>query len=177
MRGTFAGLAGEQIVASLQRVGVTGLFLGYFIPWFLDRPQTVGLQAFSQTLDYNTFVGAGSEDYERSSEGVTLTYGRSFRLFQSFAVSYTLASFEERYGILPEGGDETTTFLTRSIDSSSVRPVWSYNSIDNRFEPTRGMRLSLSGEYSGGFQNMLITGPDGKTYTFSLRPLLPDEKA
>ncbi len=33
------------------------------------------------------------------------------------------------------------------------------------------------GEYSGGFQNMLITGPDGKTYTFSLRPLLPDEKA
>lgn len=27
----------------------------------------------------------------------------------------------------------------------------------------------------GGFQGLLISGPDGKTYSFSLRPLLPDE--
>ena len=27
----------------------------------------------------------------------------------------------------------------------------------------------------GGFQSLLISGPDGKTYSFSLRPLLPDE--
>lgn len=30
-------------------------------------------------------------------------------------------------------------------------------------------------DYQGGFQNMPIQGPDGKTYTFSLRPLLPGE--
>ena len=30
-------------------------------------------------------------------------------------------------------------------------------------------------ERKGGFQNMALEGPDGKTYTFSLRPLLPDE--
>jgi hypothetical protein len=30
-------------------------------------------------------------------------------------------------------------------------------------------------DYQGGFQGAILTGPDGKTYTFSLRPLLPDE--
>ena len=36
--------------------------------------------------------------------------------------------------------------------------------------------LAITGT-EGGFQGMLITGPDGKTYTFSLRPLLPEESA
>jgi hypothetical protein len=36
--------------------------------------------------------------------------------------------------------------------------------------------LGIDG-HEGGFQNMLIAGLDGKTYTFSLRPLLPDESA
>ena len=30
-------------------------------------------------------------------------------------------------------------------------------------------------DYQGGFQNLVLTGPDRKTYTFSLRPLLPGE--
>ena len=30
-------------------------------------------------------------------------------------------------------------------------------------------------EPEGGFQNAVVHGPDGKTYTFSARPLLPDE--
>jgi hypothetical protein len=30
-------------------------------------------------------------------------------------------------------------------------------------------------DYDGGFQNLVLTGPDGKLYTFSLRPLLPGE--
>jgi hypothetical protein len=34
--------------------------------------------------------------------------------------------------------------------------------------------LGLS-DVDGGFQGMTITGPDGKTYGFILRPLLPDE--
>jgi hypothetical protein len=29
--------------------------------------------------------------------------------------------------------------------------------------------------YEGGLQNVTLTGPDGKTYTLSVRPLLPDE--
>ena len=31
--------------------------------------------------------------------------------------------------------------------------------------------------YEGGFNGMVVTAPDGKTYTVAVRPLLPDEKA
>ena len=30
-------------------------------------------------------------------------------------------------------------------------------------------------DYEGGFQDLVLTGPDGKLYTFTLRPLLPGE--
>jgi len=31
-------------------------------------------------------------------------------------------------------------------------------------------------DFQGGFQNLVLTGSDGKLYTLSLRPLLPDDK-
>ena len=34
--------------------------------------------------------------------------------------------------------------------------------------------LGLAG-IDGGFSGLGLIGPDGKTYTFSLRPLFPDE--
>lgn len=142
---------GETLSAQLQRGRLRNLVdLSYFVPWFLDRPQTIGLQAFSQTLDYDYLNS--DQRYEQESQGFTLTYGRSFGLFQSFAVSYTLAQYEDRADLfLDEEVDETTRLVLREIDSSSMRPVWTFNSIDNRFEPTRGMRLALSAEYAGGF--------------------------
>jgi hypothetical protein len=42
--------------------------------------------------------------------------------------------------------------------------------------PAEIEELGIDG-YEGGFQGMLMTGPDGKTYGFSLRPLLPEESA
>jgi len=141
---------GETLQASLQAGRRQDYFdLGYFVPWFLDRPQTIGVQAFSRVLDYD-LLGTG-DDYEQSTEGGTVTYGRSFGLFQSFAVSYTLARYEERAVFSTDDPDEEPLTINRTIDSSSIRPVWSINSIDNRWEPTRGSKLTLSSEYSGGF--------------------------
>jgi outer membrane protein insertion porin family len=141
---------GETLQASVQTGARQDYFdLGYFVPWFLDRPQTIGVQAFSRVINYD-LLGTG-DDYEQRSDGGTVTYGRSFGLFQSVALSYTRARYKEQaiFRNLAEDGSDTT--INRTIDSSSIRPVWSFNSIDNRFEPTRGLRLSLSSEYSGGF--------------------------
>ena len=141
---------GETLQASLQAGRRQDYFdLGYFVPWFLDRPQTIGVQAFSRVLDYD-LLGTG-DNYEQSTEGGTVTYGRSFGLFQSFAIGYTLARYEERaiFAPIEEGGEPLR--IDRVIDSSSIRPAWTLNSIDNRWEPTRGARLSVSSEYSGGF--------------------------
>jgi hypothetical protein len=40
--------------------------------------------------------------------------------------------------------------------------------------PTEVDELGIEG-YAGGIQNAVLAGPDGATYTFALRPLLPDE--
>lgn len=136
---------GETVQASFQSGRYRSLFdLSYFIPWFLDRPQTVGFRAFATEYDYGLF---GVNDFVQKQKGASVTYGRSFGLFQSAAITYTLAAINDRQVLLID--NEPVTFL-RDITSSSLRPVWSRNSVDNRFEPTRGSRITGSVEYSGG---------------------------
>ena len=136
---------GETVQASFQSGRYRSLFdLSYFVPWFLDRPQTVGIRAFSSELDYSVFT---ANDFVQKQKGASFTYGRNFGLFQSAAITYTLAALNDRQVLLVN--DVPTTF-SRDITSSSLRPVWSYNSVDNRFEPTRGSRLTGSLEYAGG---------------------------
>ena len=140
---------GENVAASFQSGRRQDFFdLSYFVPWFLDRPQTVGVQVFSRTLDYDFF--SEQEEYEQTTEGATLTYGRSFRLFNSISVAYTRARYQERGEFFDPATGEVTVIEREAIDSSSVRPVYVFNSIDNRFEPTRGTRFALSGEVAGG---------------------------
>jgi len=143
---------GESVQASFQSGRRQDFFnLGYFVPWFLDRPQTIGLQVFSQGLDYD-FLGS-TEEYLQETEGGTLTYGRSLGLFQSMSIAYTAARQKEEgtFRFLDDEGNPARRVVSREIDSSSLRPVWAFNSIDNRLEPTRGQRISLSTEYAGGF--------------------------
>jgi outer membrane protein insertion porin family len=45
---------------------------------------------------------------------------------------------------------EVDVFERAAVDSSSIRPVYVFNSVDNRMEPTRGSRFALSSEYAGG---------------------------
>ena len=137
---------GETVQASFQSGRYRNLFdLSYFVPWFLDRPQTVGIRAFSSELDYGVFT---ANDFVQKQKGASFTYGRNFRLFQSAAITYTLAALNDRQVLLV---NNVPTTFARDITSSSLRPVWSYNSVDNRFEPTRGQRMTGSLEYAGGF--------------------------
>jgi outer membrane protein insertion porin family len=141
---------GESVQASFQSGRRQDYFnLGYFVPWFLDRPQTIGLQVFSQALDYDFF--SNDEEYFQDTEGGTLSYGRNFRLFSSFSLAYTITRQEEE-GVFRDPTTGEDIRVSRSvIDSASLRPMFAYNSIDNRFEPTRGTRFSFATEYSGGF--------------------------
>ncbi|MEM7481834.1 MAG: outer membrane protein assembly factor BamA [Acidobacteriota bacterium] len=147
---------GESVQASFQSGRLRTQFdLGYFVPYFLDKPQTVGIRIFKSEQDFSSL--SEFRDFRQDQEGIQLTYGRNLSLFQSFAVNYTFATFEDTQSFFVPGnpdGDPPTEdeFITldRDIESSSIRPVWSFNSIDNRFEPTRGRRISFSTEYSGG---------------------------
>ena len=72
--------------------------LEYRVPWFLDRPQSLGVRLFNQEFDARVLTGV---DFEQSYSGASLTYGRSFRGFQSFSMTY---SFAGRGGCSHPGG-------------------------------------------------------------------------
>ena len=151
---------GEQVGVSYQSGRYRDFFdLSYYIPWFLDRPQSIGIRAFNQDLNYNLYDA--TQRLVRSSQGAILTYGRNFRLFQSASISYNRSRYEDTERIIwpdtgvppgpddPKPGDIIET--TSEIDSSSLRPLYVIDSRDHPFEPTRGQRFSLGVEYAGGF--------------------------
>jgi len=154
---------GETVGVNYQSGRIRDYFdLSYFSPWFLDRPQTIGIQAFSTNEDYTLLAGS---DFVQSSQGGVLTYGRSFGLFNSMSLSYTNSSYEDQrtfdfIGTPPEPGPndpcrftvgEATLTQTCDRSSSMVRPHYLYDSRDNRMEPTRGTRFTVGFDYAGGF--------------------------
>lgn len=158
---------GETLAASLQSGRRQDVFdISYFIPYFLDRPQNVGIQAFKRRLDYNLL---GSQRIFQDSTGGTLTYGRNLGLFRNVSISFSSFDTTDRRSFLLFDG----TFAEQQFDRgvNSVRLSYGYDRRDSRLQPTTGMRYTGSVDYAGG-----VLG--GSTYywrpraTFSLyKPL------
>ncbi|HVS65624.1 MAG TPA: outer membrane protein assembly factor BamA [Thermoanaerobaculia bacterium] len=143
---------GETFGVSVQRGRFRNLFdLSYFVPWLRDRPQSVGIQIFDRDLDFDLIA---DQRFLRKERGAVLTWGRSFRLFESFSMAYTNSEFEDfRSQLLfidptmPDGTRFEQEFIFRK---SSLTATYRYDSHDSRLEPTRGKRAVLSTEYAGG---------------------------
>jgi outer membrane protein insertion porin family len=155
---------GEQVGVSLQSGRLQNYFdLSYSVPWFLDKPQSLGIRAYNQTLQYDLVSGT-SDTYLRHSKGAVLTYGRNFRLFNSASISYNRSNYNDMTtttvpallpGQTPPPPDQpqpgSLQTIKLRINNSSLRPVFAFDSRDNPFETTRGQRMSLALEYAGGF--------------------------
>lgn len=153
---------GEQVGISLQTGSLRKYFdLSYSIPWFLDRPQSIGVRAYDETYDYSLF--SDQDRYIRDSKGAVFTYGRNFKLFQSASISYNLSKYNDETDIVvpplvpgetPPPPDQpqpgSTVKTPYRIHNSSLRPAYLFDSRDNPFEPTHGQKISLAVEYAGG---------------------------
>jgi len=141
---------GEQVGASLQSGSTTEYYeFSYFVPWFLDRPQSIGIQVYDRTYDYDVFQ---SRDYRQrsASTGATISYGRSLGLFQNLGVAYSYSD-QDYLQVRPSTMEGEDPFRFESkFKISSIRPTYTYNSIDNRFEPRQGTKFQGSVEYAGG---------------------------
>jgi outer membrane protein insertion porin family len=154
---------GEQVGVSVQTGKLRDYFdLSYYVPWFLDKPQSIGIRAFDQSFQYG-LLAASQQRYTRDSKGAVLTYGRNFRLFQSASISYNYSQYRDQTQVvavapapgqepLPPGINPGDIFIIPyRINNSSLRPAYVFDSRDNPFESTRGRRLSVAAEYAGGF--------------------------
>jgi outer membrane protein insertion porin family len=154
---------GENVGVSVQ----TGYYrkvydITYNIPWWLDKPQNLGFRAFISDLDYTAL----NTDYIENAKGVVLTYGRNLGLFNSWSIAYNYTRHNDSENLLT--GINNGTGLTTStpgtigpitstapvaeffINTSSIKPGWTYDSRDNPFQPTRGFKVAGSLEYGGG---------------------------
>lgn len=156
---------GETVGVNYQSGNIRDLFdLSYFVPYFLDRPQSIGVQAYRSKQDYSLLAGS---DYLQDSTGGVLTYGRSLGYFGQASINYSNSSYKDRrsfdlFGLPPvltsdencrvtHNAAEDTVTQACDRTSSSIRPVYAYDSRDSRLEPTRGARFSASIDYAGGF--------------------------
>lgn len=150
---------GETLAVQLARGELReAVDLSYFVPWFLDKPQSVGLRLFDQEVFYDI----DDLDYDLESRGVQVSYGRSLGLFQNLSLACSLVDqdqvFESR--LLDEKTQqEEIVPVTIRQTVASLRPSWVHDSRDSRFEATRGRRLAasleLAGEALGGDSELL----------------------
>lgn len=138
---------GESVGVSFQTGRYREEFdVSYFVPWFLDRPQSLGLQIFKSNLDYTYF---NNQRVLRKSEGGVLTYGRSFGYFGSISMSFNRSDLVDSRSTFDLAGNLVEQRF--DLTNSSLRPAYLFDSRDSRVEPTTGKKLSVSLEYAGGF--------------------------
>ena len=137
---------GETLAASIQSGRRQDVFdVSYFIPFFLDRPQNVGIQAFKRRLDYDLL---GGQRIFQDSTGGTLSYGRNLGLFRNVSLSFSSFDTSDQRSFLLFDG----TFAEQQFDRSvnSLRLSYGYDRRDSRLQPTVGMRYNVSVDYTGG---------------------------
>ncbi len=80
---------GEQVGVSVQSGKLRDFFdLSYYVPWFLDRPQSDRPPGLQPGPGLQPARPTAAATCSATSRGGVLTYGRNFRLFQSASISY-----------------------------------------------------------------------------------------
>ena len=114
----------------------TRVNLRYLEPYLLGYDMTGEVDVFNTLQQFN--------DFDRKSKGFGLTVSKRFGEYDSGELGYRLDSLKIDPVSNDNGIDPTDTV------SSSVRVGWVRNTVDSRFDPTRGFRVALSGQWAGG---------------------------
>ncbi|HKB79700.1 MAG TPA: outer membrane protein assembly factor BamA, partial [Thermoanaerobaculia bacterium] len=141
---------GENLGLSFQTGSRLHFFsLSYADPWFLDTPNSLGVSLFNRTTNYPLSIG-----YQELSKGGSLAYGYRLHRFDSLSFVYGLEHVRSHYefNVAPDanGNVPIATVSDFNYSQSSIGPSYNYDSRDNPFDTTRGMRVALGLSYSGG---------------------------
>jgi len=111
--------------------------LSFTEPWFMDTPTSIGFSLYDERQNYN---------YDLRRTGISLNLGRRF----SFPDDFSRGDWFVRYQRLSviDGG---SYFDTGDYTQVSITQVLSRNSLDSPIFPSKGSRISLTTELSGGF--------------------------
>ena len=133
-------LGGGQVLNFNWQFGVGNFYrtftLGFTEPWFLDTPTLVGFDLFDTRQQYI---------YDLRQSGITLKVGRRLRWPDDFF--YIQGRLKFQYNDVIDGRSFYAEGLTRQY---TLGATLSRADIDNPIFPSKGSRVSLNGEISGG---------------------------
>src|SRR5262249_18092861 len=156
---------GQQLSLHLERGGKREDYrLSFTEPWCHDSPTLLGFSAYSTTSIL--------DEYDQRLRGVSGRIGRPLPWpdYSHGSMSYTIERVlftNVRNGITLNGIKVGTPQLTSTLQGTLLR-----NSTDNPFYPTKGTRLSVNAQFTGGpfgrDLNYQISRTQGRAYLPSI---------
>jgi outer membrane protein insertion porin family len=133
-------------------------------PWFLDRPLSLGGQAFYSEADFLSSI------YSQRNAGFTIDLRKPINPFLSISFDYRLEDveiFDVALGVSPEIRSQEGSTLKSLIGTTLV-----WDSRDSAFLTRRGHRVTVSPYIAGGFLggDEQITGFDIEGSQYFLLP-------
>jgi len=144
-----------EILSAFLQTGQRGsrYAVNFTEPWFMGRPWALGFSVFRRQQTYSGF--------RREGEGGAINLGRLLGAFSRFDVAYGIEDIT--YEPTSAGFGLQSTART-----SSLLSVYTFDTRNNFFRPTHGLRLQSSVEYAGGFlggdNNFVKFRQDGTIY-------------
>ncbi len=158
---------GNRVYLKTEFGGVQTYEIGYFNPWFQDKPRSVGIDLYNTKYTRNLYIGGDTfTEYEENRKGGNITFGR--RLQRDLDLSFRFR--DEDVDLHPTTA--TTTVPAGLINGrlQTLGGVLDKDTRDNRFRPTRGLHDTLSAETTGG----ILKGANQYTkYALALRRYYP----
>ncbi len=155
--------SGQSIEAKLEIGNRTTYSLSFYEPWLGNTPTFFGLDVYDTFVEINKKINGGESNYEMQRIGGKLTFGRVFK--EHLKVGLELKTEEASYnlisGELPHNVQEGIT--------NSFRPIFIYDTRDDRFNPKEGWFGTASIQSAGGF---LGGDYDYRKYDLDLRTYL-----
>jgi outer membrane protein insertion porin family len=143
---------GDTLGLQFQRGNRSNFFdVSFAEPWFLDQRMSIGGSVFNRTLDYSDVAGG----LDQKSKGANFSIGYGLGIFDLVSIFYGFTDQESTYQVYPPpqppgGGSVPIAFATYSGKTSAVTPGYRYDSRNDPFDPSRGMKVGTSFSIAGG---------------------------
>jgi outer membrane protein insertion porin family len=155
---------GQTIGLSLNYSGVSqSAQVSFAEPYLWDRNISFGADIYRRNYD-DDFYRDGESSYRQATTGFSVRLGSALSEYSALIASYTLnrdeVTLDENIYFADLDGDGIDTcepllagrYLCDAVGnrtSSILGLSYNYANIDNNFRPTRGRRMSISGEFAG----------------------------
>jgi outer membrane protein insertion porin family len=146
-QNNFRGM-GQRVYLKTEFGGVQTYELGYFDPWFMDRPHSVGFNVYNTKYTRNLYnSGDTVSEYEEHRRGGDIVLGKRIR--RDLDLSFRFR--DEDVNITPTNPNDPKPVGIVNGRLQTFGGVLDKDTRDNRFRPTAGVHDTLSVETTGGF--------------------------